>query len=135
MKKAVLGFCCLLIISISFCGCGYLDRTFGSENSSWLYDLIVDDEFSEFIINVYLEDVSLSEAVDIGKEIEKIPNVSQVEFVSKEEALEEYKDVLSEEQYEDNPLPHSYKVVLTDTSLYELTMDAIQEVDGVDSVR
>lgn len=57
MKKAVLGICCLLIISISFCGCGYLDRTFGSENSSWLYDLIVDDEFSEFIINVYLEDV------------------------------------------------------------------------------
>lgn len=108
------------------------------KDDGWFDDLILENELLERnSFTVYLDDVSELEAVYIGKEIEKIANVSQVEFISKDEALEKYKDVLGEkfeDLQDDNPLPHSYRVVLTDLSLYEQTMDKILEIDGVDSV-
>lgn len=88
---------------------------------------------------VYLKsDVSRLEAVYIGKDIEKLDNVVSIEFLSKEDALEQYKDELGEElfaQIEDrNTLPDAYVVVMEDLSLYDDTVAKIKNINGVDSI-
>ncbi len=88
---------------------------------------------------VYLKsDVSRLEAVYIGKDIEKLDNVVSTEFLSKEDALEQYKDELGDElfaQIEDrNTLPDAYVVVMEDLSLYDDTVAKIKSIDGVDSI-
>lgn len=89
---------------------------------------------------VYLKDsVSELEAVYIGKDIEKIDNVTSVRFYSKDDAFETYRAKLGDELFEriseeSNPLPDSYIVAMDDLSLYEDTIKKIQAVDGVDTI-
>lgn len=89
---------------------------------------------------VYLKDsVSELEAVYIGKDIEKIDNVTSVRFYSKVDAFETYRDELGDELFnkiseESNPLPDSYIVAMDDLSLYEPTVKQIQAIDGVDTI-
>lgn len=89
---------------------------------------------------VYLKnDVSELEAVYIGKDIQKISNVSSVTFLSKEDALENFKSQLGEDLFQQidengNPLPDAYVVAMDDLSLYEQTVKDIKAIDGVDSV-
>ena len=89
---------------------------------------------------VYLKDeVSELEAVYIGKDIEKIDNVTSVRFYSKDEAFEAYRDELGDELFEriseeSNPLPDSYIVAMEDLSLYGTTISEIQAIDGVDTI-
>lgn len=89
---------------------------------------------------VYLKDsVSELEAVYIGKDIEKIDNVTSVRFYSKDDAFETYREELGDELFEriseeSNPLPDSYIVAMDDLSLYEDTIKKIQAVDGVDTI-
>lgn len=89
---------------------------------------------------VYLKDsVSELEAVYIGKDIEKIDNVTSVRFYSKDDAFETYREELGDELFEriseeSNPLPDSYIVAMDDLSLYENTIKKIQAVDGVDTI-
>lgn len=88
---------------------------------------------------VYLKsDVSRLEAVYIGKDIEKLDNVVSTTFLSKEDALEQYKDELGDElfaQIEDrNTLPDAFVVVMEDLSMYDKTVAEIKNIDGVDSI-
>lgn len=89
---------------------------------------------------VYLDDsVSDLEAVYIGKDIEKISNVTSAEFYSKEDAFEHYRADLGEELFdligeEENPLPDAYIVIMDDLSLYDRTVAQIQQIEGVDSI-
>ncbi len=89
---------------------------------------------------VYLkDDVSNVEAAYIGRDLEKLSNVSTVEFYSKEDAFKEYEDVLGEEifanlQGDDNPLPDAYHISMVDLSKYAQTVSQITAIDGVDSV-
>lgn len=89
---------------------------------------------------VYIDDgYSQLEAIYIGKEIEKVDNVTSAEFYSKEDAFKKYKNELGEELFalieEDrNPLPDSFIVVMDDLSLYDETVAKIQQIEGVDSI-
>lgn len=107
-----------------------------SANVSQVVSSVGDDN----VTNVYLEDdVSELEAVYIGKTLLKVPNVDEAIFYNKDEAIQEYREVLGEEVFknmtgDDNPLPHSYKVSMVDLSQYDNTIQEILKVDGVDSV-
>lgn len=88
---------------------------------------------------VYIKsDVSQLEAVYIGKDIEKVSNVSSATFYSKDEAFKKYKEDLGEELFnkiEDrNPLPDAFIVVMDDLSQYDETVAEILKIDGVDSI-
>ena len=88
---------------------------------------------------VYIKsDVSQLEAVYIGKDIEKVSNVSSATFYSKDEAFKKYKEDLGEELFnkiEDrNPLPDAFIVVMDDLSQYDETVADILKIDGVDSI-
>lgn len=89
---------------------------------------------------VYLKDeVSDLEAVYVGKDLEKLNNISSVRFYPKEDAITEFKDSLPEEVFEnisgdDNPLPDAYIIAMDDLSLYDQTIDEVLKVNGVDSI-
>ncbi len=89
---------------------------------------------------VYIDDnYSQLEAVYIGKEIEKVDNVTSAEFYSKDDAFKNYKDELGDELFalieeNRNPLPDSFIVVMDDLSLYDETVKKIQQIEGVDSI-
>ncbi len=85
------------------------------------------------------------EAKAICEKIEKISNVNSVEYVSKEEGLEQLKesvlsedsqyfDFLSEEEY-GNPLSDGARVTLTDLSQFTETIQKIEAIEGVESTQ
>lgn len=89
---------------------------------------------------VYIKDgTSDLEAVYIGKNLEKLDNITSVRFYPKEDAINEFKDSLPEAVFENvngdnNPLPDAYIIAMDDLSKYDQTIDAILKVDGVDSI-
>lgn len=89
---------------------------------------------------VYIQDGKTSlETAYIGKDLEKLENISSVTYYPKEEAINEFQDSLPEAVFENvtgenNPLPDAYIVAMDDLSLYDQTIDAILKVDGVDSI-
>lgn len=89
---------------------------------------------------VFLKDnVSELEAVYLGKDIEKIDNISSVRFYSKEEAFESYRKQLGDDLFEkiseeSNPLPDAYIVAMDDLSKYDETVAKIQQINGVDRI-
>ena len=90
-------------------------------------------------ICVYLEDgLSSDSAKSVQKELEQLPNIRSIEFYSKEQALEEFRESLGEDVMEklnnDNPLPDIYKVTLNDLSMYSETVEMIEEIDAVEAV-
>lgn len=101
---------------------------------------IVESVGDSNVTTVYLEDdITELEAVYVGKNLEKIDNVTQATFYPKDEAILAYKDVLGEEVFanmdgDDNPLPHAYHIVMEDLSLYDQTVDELLQVEGVNSV-
>lgn len=89
---------------------------------------------------IYLkDDISDLEALYVGKNLEKIDNISSIRFYSKEEAIKNYKDTLPEEvfanlQGNDNPLPDSYIIAMEDLSKYDITISKVIAIDGVESI-
>lgn len=89
---------------------------------------------------VYIKDgYSQLEAVYIGKDIEKIDNISSVTFYPKEDAFKQFKSQLGDELFAQidenkNPLPDAFIVVMDDLEKYDQTVAQIQQIDGVDSV-
>ncbi len=89
---------------------------------------------------VYIaEGYSQLEAVYVGKEIERLDNVTSAKFYSKEEAFKTFKNQLGDELFAEieenrNPLPDSFIVVMDDLSLYNETVAQIQRIEGVDRI-
>ena len=101
---------------------------------------IVDSVGDTNVTKVFLDDsYTKLEAVYKGKELSQVANVSQVEFIDKDEAIQAYRDQLGDEVFanmsgDDNPLPYAYSVKMDDLSKYDDTVAKIKEVDGVASV-
>ena len=101
---------------------------------------VVDDVGAENETKVFLEmGISDVEAAYIGKDIEKIENISEVTFYSGKEAINQYKDMVGDTLFEnikddDDVLPHAYHITMIDLSLYDETVNEIMQIDGVESV-
>ena len=106
-----------------------------SLNVSSLISTIGDDNQ----INVFLDnEMSDIDAIKLGAQIEKIDNISDCEFYSKDEAIKEFQSKLGNlyesMQGDENPLGNVYKVRLKDLSDYKDTIAEIKTIDGVTSV-
>lgn len=71
--------------------------------------------------------------------LQGLPNVAEVEFVSKEETLEKYKDSIPEATYEDmqgenNPMPDSFVVTFDDLAQFNDTLAQIQQIPEIEDV-
>ena len=88
---------------------------------------------------VYLKnEISKVEAVYIGRDIEKLKNVTEANYFPKEKALEDFKSTLGDEVFDnmrnDNPLPDAFKVTMKDLSKYDKTVQQIMEIKGVEKI-
>lgn len=91
---------------------------------------------------VYFENGTKQEQIDqIGSQIEKCTEVSNMEYISADEAWEEYKDIYLEgedeeiaEGFKENPLANSarYNVYLKNV---EEQSDLVEFIEGLDGVR
>lgn len=101
---------------------------------------IVDQVQKNNEIIVYISDERTElEAIQIGKKMEQLENVHSTIFVSKEEALEQYKEMLGDQLFarvdEDfNHMPNSFRVSFEDISKYDDTVAQIKQIDGVESM-
>lgn len=83
--------------------------------------------------SVYIKDgYSQLEAVYVGKEIEKLDNVESATFLSKEDAIKQYKSTLGDDLFAEmqgrNKLPDSFIVVMKDLSKYDDTVAQIKKL-------
>ena len=85
----------------------------------------------ENVVTVYLkQEVGELEAVTLGSELKEIPNIKEIVFVSQQEALEQYTEILGpffEGLEEDNFLPNAYRVTME-------TVAKIKEIPQVDTL-
>ena len=98
---------------------------------------VVESVGRENQVTVFLNDdvKELQAIMEIGPEIRKLDNISDCEFYSKDEAMNELRDELgtlfTELQGDNNPLPHAFHVTMVDLSQYDDTVENIVSVDGV----
>ena len=97
---------------------------------------------SQVQINVYLEDnLSEAERYEIGNNIKKIKGVQEITFVTKDEAIESFRERLGEQKYlldaldDANPLPYSYEVKLTLPEQVKSAAAEIAEYPGVKTAK
>ncbi|MEA5039005.1 MAG: permease-like cell division protein FtsX [Clostridiaceae bacterium] len=103
-------------------------------------DLLIRGLESQSEIIVYIDDsVSREDAVALGEQIRTLDNVESAEFVSKEQAFDEYLQSLGDDAYvmeglrDDNPLRDSYRVTMKDVSKHGETVTELENISGVAS--
>ncbi|WP_312640556.1 permease-like cell division protein FtsX [Hydrogenoanaerobacterium sp.] len=91
------------------------------------------------IVIVLNDDMSQSEIDEFDAELNKVDNLMNIVFVSKEEAFETEKEKLGEAgellREDDNFYPNTYRVKINDLSRLRNTVKDIEGMEGVDSVK
>ena len=97
---------------------------------------------SQVQVTVYLQDTLKEvEVREIGTRITKLPGVTRVTFIAKEEAMNRFKQRLGEQQGllaelgEANPLPNSFEVKLDRPERVKPVALAIAQLKGVEAAR
>ena len=97
---------------------------------------------SQVQINVYLLDkVDREQARDIEKDLMEIEGVESVGFVTKDEAMERFKDRLGDQKTlldaldATNPLPDSFEVTVTNPDLVKTAAEKMEKLDGVECAK
>ena len=92
-------------------------------------------------ISVYLQDgLSTREIQEIGTKISTLPGVKQVNLVTKEEAMERFKERLGEQQgiltaLDGNPLPNGFEVKMDRPERVNTVAQTISEYKGVENTK
>jgi cell division transport system permease protein len=103
-------------------------------------DSIIEYAEEQNEIVVFMKDLDEDEAAKAKAKIESTPGITSVEFVSKEEGLNNVKEDLEglgslfEGLEEDNPLPDSYKIKISSKTSLSETVKALEEISGVEQV-
>lgn len=99
-----------------------------------LGDLEKENEFLAYIEEDYTEE----QARAVGEEIQKIPNVAQITFVTRAEALEDFKAGREDNDLLDDLPPtvlrDRFRIHVTDIEQLKQTSDAVKTVTGVGDV-
>lgn len=106
-------------------------------------DLSITDLQQSNEIVVWIDDsLSTREARALGSQFNRIDNIATIEFVDRDEALEDYRlqlgddaNILDEFDSNNNPLRNSFVFTMKDPALAEETIAQIEAVEGTDGVR
>ncbi len=102
---------------------------------------LVKDVEKQNVVVAFVKDGIEDEAVSkVGTDLSQIPDVIAVEFVSKEAGYEEQLREFGVEQdifdgIIENPLPHSYRISVSNLENFSATLELIKSVENVDAVR
>ena len=125
---------CIMLVSLLMVGVSVLM----SINLNRIIGGIEDQ--SEVVVQI-TDDISDEAIQELQEQIEMIPNVNTVEFYSKEEAWENMMEDMTEEEQElfqyadDNPLPDTFRLTVTDIQRMSETTTQIETFDNVESTR
>lgn len=93
-------------------------------------------------MQVFIKDEVTEKGVtELGDKIRALSDVNKVEFVSKEDALNQMKEKVGDKQFllsgyeENNPFPASYIVTLTDLNKSEDVKNIIDDFEGVKDIQ
>lgn len=119
---------CLLLIGVSFL------LLFNMKT------LVKDVEKQNVVVAFVKDGIDDAALNKINTDLKAIPNVTNVEFVSKEAGYEEQmKEFGLDKELLDgviqNPLPHSYRITVSNIDDFNTTLDAIKNVENIDTVR
>ena len=97
----------------------------------------------QYEIHAYVDmSYDIDEARALKSEIEKIEYVSAAEFVSKEEALKDMEKSMEDSasafemlEGDENPLPHTYDITLTDVRHADDVVKQIRQIEGIEEVK
>ena len=101
-------------------------------------ELIADLEQENEVVAFIDENLSEEEARAVQQLIEAVPNVSGAEFVTREQAMEDFQADYDDDMFEyldASTFRHRYVIHLTDISLMQQTKADLETVDGVADVR
>jgi len=105
-------------------------------------NFIMDQVQEQYEIAIFIDSETKSSDVEkIGEKIKENQYVLDAEFVSKDEALKDYKAQLGVQSSwldgleNDNPLRDSYQVTLSDLSVYQQVVSEIEKIEGVAYIR
>lgn len=118
---------CLLLTGGAYLIFVNIDHVF-----DWVYGQNVAVAFAQ-------PDTTDEQVAALGDKIRGLTNVASVEFISKEESLEKYKDSIpaatyEEMQGENNPYLDSFVVTFQDLKSFDATVSQIQQIPEVESV-
>lgn len=94
-------------------------------------------------VRVYMaQNLPTLSAIKVGEEIKKLDNIKTCEFVPKDEAIQQYMDILGDKDGtmlqgmtgKENPLPDAFKVSFKDLSKYKDTAAQIKKIPGVATI-
>ena len=104
-------------------------------------DALLDTIERQNVVMVYVDKSATDEqTTKIGLDLDLMENISNIEFVPKEDAFEAQKQAMGDdvallEGLDENPLPDAYKVTVADLTQFKVTVDGIKKLDFVDTVR
>lgn len=93
------------------------------------------------VVMVYIEDgTSDIDTTSIGVRIKNMSNISECEFVPKEDAFERQIETMGGDSalfsgFDESPLPDAYKVTVTDLTRFSQTVDELKTIEHVENVR
>lgn len=119
---------CLLLIGISFLLLVNMKT------------LVSDVEKQNVVVAFVKDGIDESSIEKVRTDLEAIPNVTEVKYVSKEEGFSEQLDEfgVEKEMIEgviENPLPNSYRITVSNIDEFSTTLAAIEAVENVENVR
>lgn len=98
-------------------------------------EMLKDFEQDSEILAYVDESLTDAEARSIGSQLNMIDNVSEVEFISREEAteafVERYEGSALFEDLDSSTFRHRYRIVLEDISRTAETKEAVEQVEGI----
>lgn len=102
--------------------------------------LVKDFEKQNVVVAFVKEDIEDSAVAKVGTDLQMIPDVIGVEFVSKEEGYAQQLEEFGVEEglfdgIIENPLPHSYRISVGNLENFSNTLALIEQVENVDTVR
>lgn len=106
------------------------------------FNFIVDTVESQVEITAYLDESLMDEEISrIGRELIQVHGVREVTFVSREQALKEFREQLGDKEgllaamEKDNPLPNSYRIKTQNPEVVKDVANMIGRIDGIDEVK
>ncbi|HHV83730.1 MULTISPECIES: permease-like cell division protein FtsX [Tepidanaerobacter] len=102
------------------------------------FNYILKDVESQVEITAYLADSTKDEDITkLREELSNIPGVKEVDFISKEAALEEFKKQIGEDLLEgmENPLPNSFRIKADDPHNVPAIAKKIENFSGIEEVK
>lgn len=105
------------------------------ENVNHIMETVEDAQAMQVYIKL---DATNEEVEKVGKQLEQIEGISKVEFLSKEEGFEQYKEGFGDKGYILDPykdtLPDSYIVTFTDLKLADEVEAQINQLDNIKNI-